>query len=129
MHRLLDSALVSKSDSTRGTRMLRGRRLLLATAVAVGLTTSLLDCGTAIAQPSSTPRFDTMSSNWAGYAVTGTSKSPVRFRTVSAHWVQPSVPCTSGQSYSGFWVGLGGYRQSSQALEQIGTDADCSSSG
>ena len=28
-----------------------------------------------------------------------------------------------------FWVGLGGYATTSQALEQIGTDADCSRSG
>jgi hypothetical protein len=34
---------------------------------------------------------------------------------------------TTGSSYSAYWVGLGGFSETSQALEQIGTDADCSS--
>jgi hypothetical protein len=67
-----------------------------------------------------------VSSNWAGYAVT---ESSVRFRSVAAHWVQPSVSCAGQPGYSGFWVGLGGYRQASGALEQIGTEADCTASG
>src|SRR5262249_47442805 len=28
-----------------------------------------------------------------------------------------------------YWVGVGGYRQTSRALEQIGTEVDCSASG
>jgi hypothetical protein len=32
-------------------------------------------------------------------------------------------------TYSGFWVGLGGFSETSQALEQIGTEANCSASG
>jgi hypothetical protein len=43
--------------------------------------------------------------------------------------VQPSVTCTGRAAFSGFWVGLGGFRQSSDALEQIGTEADCGVSG
>ena len=39
-------------------------------------------------------------------------------------------PAARGQStYSAAWVGLGGYKQSSNALEQVGVDADCSRSG
>jgi hypothetical protein len=65
------------------------------------------------------------SSNWAGYAVSG-----VRFRRVTASWVQPAAGCSSASpAYSAFWVGLGGYSRTSQALEQIGTEADCSASG
>src|SRR3954451_2790503 len=65
------------------------------------------------------------SSNWAGYVTTGGS-----FSNVTATWVQPTVTCTPGVvSYSSFWVGLGGYGDGSQALEQIGTDADCTGSG
>jgi Peptidase A4 family len=65
------------------------------------------------------------SSNWAGYAVSGTS-----FTDVSGSWVQPAVTCTRGAaSYSAFWVGLGGFADGSQALEQVGTEADCSASG
>ena len=65
------------------------------------------------------------SSNWAGYAVTGSA-----FTSVSATWVQPTATCTSaGSTWSAFWVGLGGFDEDSEALEQIGTAADCSASG
>jgi hypothetical protein len=53
----------------------------------------------------------------------------VRFKSVSAHWVQPAVNCAGNPGYSGFWVGLGGFHQDSNALEQMGTEADCSASG
>ena len=71
------------------------------------------------------------SSNWSGYAVTGPSASPVAFTTVSGSWTQPAVTCSrsGGASYSAFWVGLGGFVQGSQALEQIGTESDCTASG
>ncbi len=65
------------------------------------------------------------SSNWAGYAVHGTS-----FHRVSATWRQPAVSCPRGHaSYSAYWVGLGGFSSGSQALEQIGTEADCNPDG
>jgi hypothetical protein len=65
------------------------------------------------------------STNWAGYAAHGSS-----YKSVQGSWVQPSAQCTHGaQTYSSYWVGLGGYSSSSQALEQIGTEVDCSSSG
>ena len=67
------------------------------------------------------------SSNWSGYAV---HHAHVTFRMVYATWKQPSLSCTPGSpTYSAFWVGLGGYGLSSQALEQIGTEADCTVSG
>jgi hypothetical protein len=67
------------------------------------------------------------SSNWSGYAA---HHAHVNFRMVYATWKQPSVSCTPGSpTYSAFWVGLGGYGLSSQALEQIGTEADCTPSG
>lgn len=73
-----------------------------------------------------------VSANWAGYAVTlpaGTARRRA-FRTVSASWVVQRVACTPGsRSYSSFWVGLGGYYRASRALEQIGTEADCSRAG
>ncbi len=54
----------------------------------------------------------------------------MHFRYVSALWTQPVATCTAGDpSYSAVWVGLGGYSLSSQALEQIGTEVDCSASG
>jgi len=65
----------------------------------------------------------TTSSNWSGYAV---MRSGLRFHRVSATWIAPAVDCTSAQEqWSAAWVGLGGYRSDSNALEQIGTEADC----
>ena len=60
------------------------------------------------------------SSNWSGYAVTGS-----RFTSVSASWTEPTAKC-SGTAYSSFWVGLDG--DTSNTVEQTGTDADCSGS-
>jgi hypothetical protein len=69
----------------------------------------------------------TKSSNWAGYAV---HRPGVSFRQVSGTWTQPDVSCVSGQpGYSAVWVGLGGYKPTSNALEQIGTEVDCGAGG
>jgi hypothetical protein len=65
-------------------------------------------------------RTNSTSTNWSGYAVTGS-----RFTRVSAQWTEPSVSC-SGTAYSSFWVGLDG--DTSGTVEQTGTDADCSGS-
>ena len=68
-----------------------------------------------------------VSSNWAGYA---SHRHGVRFSEVHADWVQPPVTCTAPiQTYSAAWVGIGGYAQNSQALEQIGTENDCNATG
>jgi hypothetical protein len=69
----------------------------------------------------------TRSTNWAGYAV---HRAGVSFRQVSGTWIQPSATCVKGQpSYSAAWVGLGGYNPMSGALEQIGTEVDCTAAG
>jgi Peptidase A4 family len=72
-----------------------------------------------------------VSSNWAGYAVSAAdAASPVSFSSVSGAWKQPVATCTAGSpSYSAFWVGLGGFADDSQALEQIGTESNCSADG
>ena len=71
------------------------------------------------------------SSNWAGFAATSSSSTPVTFTSVTGTWKQPAATCTAGQSgsASAVWVGLGGYDLDSQALQQIGTDSDCTSTG
>jgi hypothetical protein len=67
------------------------------------------------------------SSNWAGYAV---HRAGIGFKKVVAAWTQPTATCTAGsQAYSAMWVGLGGYNESSNALEQIGSEVDCTASG
>jgi hypothetical protein len=69
----------------------------------------------------------TNSTNWAGYAAHG---SGVSFRGVQGSWTEPDASCTRGTpTYSSYWVGVGGYSQSSRALEQIGTEVDCNASG
>jgi hypothetical protein len=72
------------------------------------------------------------STNWAGYAVTSaTPDSPISFTSVTGTWTQAGATCPTGtgDSASAVWVGLGGYALDSQALEQIGTDADCNANG
>src|SRR5437763_15356790 len=67
------------------------------------------------------------SSNWSGYAA---HKRGVKFDQVSATWTQPAPVCTNGEpTYSSFWVGLGGFSASSNAVEQIGTELDCTAAG
>ncbi len=69
----------------------------------------------------------TSSSNWAGYAA---HRAGVSFRSVFASWTQPQATCAPGRhTYSAYWVGLGGYSPTSDALEQAGTEVDCSPSG
>jgi hypothetical protein len=69
----------------------------------------------------------TQSTNWAGYSAHG---SGVSYRSVQGSWVQPSATCVRGTpTYSSYWVGIGGYTSTSQALEQVGTEVDCGSFG
>lgn len=69
----------------------------------------------------------TDSTNWAGYAI---QRPGVSFRTVRAQWTQPRASCRpQTATYSSYWVGLGGFSSNSPALEQIGTELDCSHSG
>ncbi len=58
------------------------------------------------------------STNWSGYADTGSG-----FSTVTGTWTEPSVSCTSQTSLAAFWVGIDGY--SSSSVEQDGTLAEC----
>ena len=71
---------------------------------------------------------DGTSSNWAGYAVQTNLASPQSdaVSDVKGSWIVPTVDCSQTQNaYSAFWIGIDGY--SSNTVEQIGTDSDCSS--
>jgi hypothetical protein len=69
----------------------------------------------------------TTSANWSGYAA---HRTGVRFRSVSGEWRVPTASCAAGSvGYSSIWVGLGGYSLNSSALEQTGSEADCTRSG
>lgn len=94
-------------------------------ALAACVTAALVAGGSAAAAAESV----SVSANWAGYAALP-STAAKRFSSVSGAWTVPTATCTAGRrSYSAVWVGLGGYRQGSDALEQIGSEADCSSTG
>ncbi|MGZ4180905.1 MAG: G1 family glutamic endopeptidase [Solirubrobacteraceae bacterium] len=82
-------------------------------------------CAAVPSASAATVRNDTASSaNWSGYVAGGT-----QFSSVSGSWVEPEANCSSGQGYSSYWVGLGGAGNESQALEQTGTEMDCSDTG
>src|ERR1700738_5111629 len=95
-------------------------RRLLATVHAAAALTGV----SAASASAATSTQQQVSQNWAGY-VAGGSTSSTQFSSVSGSWVQPTATCSSGQSYSAFWVGLGGSGQQSSSLEQTGTQADC----
>jgi hypothetical protein len=105
--------------------------LLYGTLAALGI----LAAGLILAAPSpaagaSTVVQQAVSENWAGYVIGGSGASTApEFSRVSANWVEPSVTCTTGQGYSAFWVGLGGSGEQTGSLEQVGTEADCTSGG
>jgi Peptidase A4 family len=89
------------------------------TAAVVGLV-SLAVAPAALAQVSE-------SSNWSGYAA---HRAGVTFRSVSGVWREPTVSCQNGrETFSSYWVGLGGYSANARALEQTGTEVDCTASG
>ena len=78
-----------------------------------------------VASASSDPE-TASSANWAGYVVGGSSSS-TQFKSVSGSWVVPTVKCTSGQSYSSFWVGLGGANGGSSSASSSSSWSDPSS--
>ena len=63
------------------------------------------------------------SSNWSGYAVTGST-----FTTATASWTQSAITCSrgSGQTDMSPWVGIDGF--SSNTVEQTGSSGDCNGS-
>jgi hypothetical protein len=67
-----------------------------------------------------------VSSNWAGYAAIAPDSSSLTFANVTGSWTVPKVKCSSSRTDAvAFWVGLGGYSGMSNALEQLGTAAEC----
>ena len=68
------------------------------------------------AKPTGLTKVD--STNWSGYADTGSS-----FSKVSASWTEPSASCGFTTQLAAFWVGIDGY--SSDSVEQDGTLIEC----
>jgi Peptidase A4 family len=81
----------------------------------------------AIAAGPATAAAATISTNWSGYVA---HRGGVKFRSAAATWTEPAPACgTPFSSYSSAWVGLGGFRSTSSALEQIGVELDCRAGG
>jgi Peptidase A4 family len=96
------------------------RRLRPALILLAGIALALVAAPAALAD-------SVRSSNWAGYAI---HRGGVRFKRVTGIWRQPTTTCTGGQAtYSSIWVGLGGFSETSRALEQIGSEVDCNARG
>jgi len=66
------------------------------------------------------------STNWSGYAsVSNINKPANNFVTdVKGSWTVPTLTCGSSATYSAIWVGIDGY--TSNTVEQLGTEQDCS---
>jgi hypothetical protein len=95
-----------------------GRLRLLCLPALVGLLA-------AIAVSSAGAERREISVNWAGYSAVGAS-----FTEVRGTWTHPGASCFGrGDTAAAFWVGLGGYHGGSHKVEQIGTEADCTSDG
>ncbi len=67
--------------------------------------------------PPGAPRASWASSNWSGYAISGSG-----FTSASDGWVVQAVQASRGASYSSQWVGIDGFNNSS--LIQTGTESD-----
>jgi hypothetical protein len=79
---------------------------------------------TAIADP-----IEESGPNWAGYAATAPSGTPLAFTSARGAWREPAVSCSGSGAgtKSAIWVGLGGFV--GPGLEQIGADANCDARG
>lgn len=81
----------------------------------------------AAASASGTITAPQVSSNWAGYAAVAPAGSTAEFRDVTGTWVVPKVTCTLGRADAvAFWVGLGGFSEGAQTVQQLGTESECS---
>jgi hypothetical protein len=94
-------------------------KLVAAAALALAVPASA-SAGGSVTEPQ-------ISSNWAGYAAVPTLGSAAEFRDVTGTWVVPRVTCTVGRADAvAFWVGLGGFSDGSDSLQQLGTESECS---
>jgi Peptidase A4 family len=98
-------------------------------AIGVAAATALCALGAAATASAATDVQQAQSENWSGY-VSGTGGQGTQFKSVSGSWVVPTAKCTSASqpTYSAFWIGLGG-AGNKQALEQDGTESNCTASG
>src|ERR1700733_1814803 len=98
-------------------------------AISVLAVTVACALGAAASASAATDVQQAQSENWSGY-VAGANGQSTTFKSVSGSWVVPTAKCASatGPTYSAFWAGLGG-ASDADALEQAGTEANCTSDG
>jgi hypothetical protein len=70
------------------------------------------------------PQISAQSEQWAGYVARSSLLTPKPTVTnVSGSWTVPAIPSTSEDTFSGVWVGIGGFGEST--LIQAGTLQQC----
>jgi hypothetical protein len=86
-------------------------------------------CAAVALAPAVAQAGEQVSSNWAGnVAVPRHARG--KLSSVSGTWVVPTATCSAGhEAYSAVWVGLGGYHEHAEGLEQLGTEQDCNDKG
>lgn len=104
-----------------------GLALLLAPASALLSTASaptLINAPRLAAKPGvgSSTAYGWASSNWSGYAITGST-----YQSITGSWVVPTVSTLHGAEYSSAWIGIDGFNNSS--LIQTGTEQNASHKG
>lgn len=67
----------------------------------------------------STSSYGWSSSNWSGYALSGTAGE---YNSITGTWVVPTVQPSRGSTYSSSWIGIDGFNNSD--LIQTGTEQD-----
>jgi hypothetical protein len=88
-----------------------------------------LVCAAVALAPAVAQAGERVSSNWAGY-VAVPRHARGKFSSVSGTWVVPTAACSAGhEAYSAVWVGLGGFHEDAEVLEQLGTEQDCNRKG
>lgn len=104
-------------------------RRALATLASAALAFAVAAAGAGSAEAAGVSLVKGISANWSGYAATRTTVSN-KFERVAGSWTQPAGNCTRREgSYSATWVGLGGFKRGSRALEQDGSEVDCTPFG
>lgn len=97
----------------------------LSTLIPILAATGACALGAVPAASAATGVQEASSQNWSGYVAGG---SGAQFKSVTGSWTVPAVKCDSGSAYSAVWDGLGGAGDR-MALEQAGTESNCSADG
>jgi Peptidase A4 family len=119
---LLLVAVTAPGQKTQGSEPAARRRRARVRALLLGAALGATLAGVSAASAGAAT---ITSTNWGGYAVTNGT-----FRKVSGTWTVPTVNCSTRRpAYSAAWVGLGGFADNANGLEQAGTDMDCTSEG